>query len=170
VTGNDFSDVTEVNSGGTVLYPPDFTIVNDHTITYSAPTANALGQTEVTVTNPEGTSNPGYFIYVETDPPKLSAPATTGASQPFTWSWGGGANDFFYLIVSLEDTTLPFHGFDVLSNFLIIYTGNLDSVGLGSLTITVPGGLGGITVYSQVLTFEPSFVGASNITSTLILN
>ncbi|MHC4943027.1 MAG: S8 family serine peptidase, partial [Planctomycetota bacterium] len=37
VTGNDFSDVTEVNSGGTVLYPPDFTIVNDHTITYSAP-------------------------------------------------------------------------------------------------------------------------------------
>jgi thermitase len=170
VSGNDFTDVTEISSGGIVLYPPDFTIVNDQTITYEAPTASALGQTEVTVTSPEGTSNPGYFNYVETDPPKLSVPATTGAGQSYTWSWGGGVNDFFYLIVSTEDSTLPFQGFDVLSNFLIIYTGNLDNVGLGSLTITVPAGLAGITVYSQVLTFEPSFVGASNIASTTILD
>jgi hypothetical protein len=170
VSGSHFSSATQVNSGGTVLVPPDFTIVDDNTITYGAPTANALGSTQVTVSNPAGTSNPGYFTYVETDPPKLGAPSFASAHNPFTWAYGGGANDYFLLLAATDSTTFPYQGFDILAYFMIIHSGYLDAVGLGSLQITIPPGLQGLTFYSQVLTGNPNFAGASNIPTTLIVN
>lgn len=170
LTGSDFTDVTEVNSGGTVLLSPDFTVVNDSTITYDAPTAAALGITEVTVTGPAGTSGPANFTYVETDPPRLAVAASVNTADPLAWTYGGGAADYFLLLVYTDSTTFPFHGFDVLLNYVVLHSGFLDAVGLGNLGITVPSGLVGITFYSQVVTFEPSFVGASDVKSTTVIN
>ncbi len=170
LTGENFTDATEVNSGGTVLTLPDFNIVNDTTITYAAPTANALGSTAVTVTNPAGTSDPGYFTYVETDPPKLEAAASTAGGEWFNWSYGGGADDYYWLFVSPNSTTFTYKGFDILAYYTIIYTDYLDSAGTGELDVLIPSGLAGLTFHSQVATFDPNFVGASNIQSTLITN
>jgi len=170
LTGTGFGDATAVSSGGTLLGPGEFTIVSDTTITYEAPTAGALGPAQVTVTNPAGTSNPGFFTYVETDPPKLACPGAVGALDPFSWSLGGGVGDFYVLLLSLDDATVPFKGFDVLEDYTLIHTGSLDPVGIGALTIHVPAGLAGVWFYSQTATFEPPFVGASNITATEILD
>jgi hypothetical protein len=107
---------------------------------------------------------------VETDPPKLDAAASVNTGDPFAWSWGGGANDYFLLLVHTDPATFPFHGYDVLLNYVVLYAGFLDAVGLGSLGITVPTGLVGITFYSQVVTFEPSFAGASGVKATTVAN
>ncbi|MFH1999525.1 MAG: IPT/TIG domain-containing protein, partial [Planctomycetota bacterium] len=170
LTGSAFLTATAVTADGHVLVPPEFTIVNDTTITFQAPTASALGVTDVTVTNIAGTSLPNHYTYIETNPPKMDAPLTTGSHQYFTWSYGGGANDFFVLLLSTDSSTFPFHGFDVLLNYIMAYSGYLDGVGLGDLTILVPTGLTGTTFYSQIATFEPNFAGASNIATTLINN
>lgn len=170
LTGTEFTSATSVSAGGTVLYPPDFTIVNDTTITFDAPPAQALGQAAVTVTNPAGTSAPGYYTYVETDPPKIDVASMVGAQQPLTWNYGGGSDDYYILLLSTDSTTAPYKGFDVLLNYIIVYSAQLDANGLGSLPIIVPNGLGGTTFYSQIGTFEPPFVGASNIPSTYIIN
>ena len=170
ITGTDFTNASQVLSGGIVLLPPEFTIVNDTTITYSAPTATALGAAQVIVTNPAGDSNPGTFTYVETDPPKLGAPAFTQSHDLFTWFYGGGVNDFFLLNVGTNNTTFPYQGFDILAPFTTIHSGYLDAVGLGSLQVTIPNGLQGLSFHSQVLTANPKFKGATNISTTLITN
>jgi len=172
ITGNNFISISEVNSGGTILTSSEFTVVDTHTITYSAPTANALGNTAVTVKNASGTSNPGYFTYVETNPPKLQAPLITGGGSDFTWEYGGGVNDYFYLIVSANGTTFTYKGFPILLYYTILYSGNLDSEGTGELMVQIPTGYVGLTFYSQVVTYKDTnynFAGSSNIETSVVL-
>ena len=171
VSGSHFAGATEVDVGSTVLGPSGFTVVDDNTITFSAPTAPALGQVTVYVKNNAGTSNPGYFNYVETDPPKMSCPGITGAGNNFTWGYGGGVSDYFMLLVATDNTTFNYQGYPVLVNFTIIYSGFLNAAGTGSLSVTIPSGYQWLTFYSQVLFWDhttSAFDAASNIVSTLI--
>ena len=168
LTGDHFTGAVQVTSGGTVLTPPAFTVVDDEHITYDAPTANALGLAEVTVTNGAGTSDPAAFTYVETDPPKLDAPAQTQAGDAFAWTFGGGVDDGYLLVVAADPATFSYQGFDVLAHFFVLTSGYLDAVGLGTFGLTMPTGFQGVTFYSQVFTFDPGFQAASNITATLI--
>lgn len=154
VTGTNFLGTLEVNSGGTILNPPDFTIVDNTTITYSAPLANALGQTAVTVTNNAGTSNAGYFNYIETNPPKMDCPTFASGGQPFTWSYGGGASDAFFLLISTDPTTFNFKGYPILVYFTILHSGMLNAAGTGSLPVTMSTGLQGLQFNSEVLFFD----------------
>lgn len=172
LTGTGFTGATQVNSGGTLLTPPlGFTIVNDTTITYNAPTPTALGTTNVNVTSLYGTSNNGSFSYIETNPPKMSAGFFAIQNQPYTWTYGAGAGDVAYLIYAFNPTTFNYLGFDILSGLLILNVQTLDPTGLGSFTTTIAPGTGGLTLYSQVATLDGvtlQFVGASPVTSTLI--
>ena len=172
LTGTGFTGATQVNSGGTILTPPfGFTIVSDTTITYGAPTAATLGLTTVNVTTPNGTSNNGTFTYVETNPPKLAAAGFAFQGTNFNWSFAGGAGDTNFLLFALNPTTFSFGGFNILLNFSILTSGPLDAVGLGSFSLFIPTGTGGITFYSQTATLDGgsgAFVGASNITTTFI--
>jgi hypothetical protein len=161
-----------VNSGGTILLPPDFTIVNDTTITYTAPTATSLGTTLVSVTNPGGTSNFGSFTYVETNPPKLTCGLFTGSGQDFTWEFGGAVNDNWWLLISTDPTKFNYKGFMILLNFTVLTQGVLHGAGVDSFQVVIPSGLGGLNFYSQVATFGPTwgFTGASSVKTTMILN
>jgi thermitase len=173
ITGDNFFGVTEVNSGGVLLTGSDFTVEDENTITYIAPTATQLGVMEVTVTNTSGTSNPGTFNCVETDPPALSAGLFAGGGQDFTWAYGGGASDLFFLLVSTSNTTANYKGFPVLVTYVILQSGQLDVAGIGELTVQVPTGLGGTQFYSQVFTLDDqnsNFGGASTVKQTLIIN
>src|SRR5262249_32602530 len=143
LSGSGFATATKVTTGGVQLVTPggDFTVVNDNTITYTAPTATALGSTAVTVTNNAGTSGAKNFSYVECDPPKLAASGLAFNGQPFTWTWGAGSNDIAYLIYALNNTTFNFQGFPILLNFNILISGPLPALGIASVTVNVPAGL-----------------------------
>jgi thermitase len=154
ITGNDFSGVTQLNSGGTVLTGSDFTIADNNTITYSAPLATSLGLQTVTVANGAGTSNPGYFNYVETNPPAMTGPLLMTSGNSYTWSYGGGANDKRYVLFSADPTTFPYYGDQILLYFSIMQSGFLNAAGTGSLTINLPTGYGTLTVYAQLLTLD----------------
>ncbi len=109
---------------------------------------------------------------METDPPKLEAPFVTGAGSDFTWEYAGGVNDIFYLIVSQDNSTFTYNGFPILLYFTIIYSGNLDSIGIGKMTVQIPSGYVGLTFYSQVVTYDDTnynFVGASGIETSVVL-
>ncbi|HEX5010172.1 MAG TPA: IPT/TIG domain-containing protein [Planctomycetota bacterium] len=168
--GSGFSSVTSVKIGSTTLFDPSFTVTSDTSLFFAPPTPTSLGTVAVTVSGPNGTSNAVNLSYVATDPPKLSASFLAFQTQPFTWSFGGGPGDTHYLLVALSPTTFPFSGFDILLNLNIINIQALDSIGVGSLTLVIPASASGLTFYSQGVTLDAGgFVGASNVTSTLIL-
>jgi len=174
LTGSGFATATKVTTGGVQLVSPglDFTIVNDTSITYTAPTATSLGSTAVTVTNNAGTSGAKNFTYVECNPPKLSASGLAFNGQPYTWTWGAGSSDVAYLVYALNNSTFNFQGFPILVNFNIVVSGPLPPVGITSLQINIPVGLSGIFFYSQAISFDnvtSNFVGASGVVPTLIL-
>ena len=172
LTGDNFSLATEVQCGDVCLSAPaGFTIDDDQTIFFPAPEASMLGITEVRVSNAWETSNPGYLTYIENDPPVLSVADLAPEGQMFAWSFGGGADDFSHLLVSLDNTTFTYYGFPVLLQFIIINSQSLDTAGLGSLEIQIPLGLNGIIFQSQVATFDQGtglFRGTSNIGETTI--
>lgn len=173
VSGSHFTGANEVDVGSTVLGPSEFTVMDDSTITFSAPTATTLGQTTVYVKNTAGTSNPGYFTYVETDPPTMYCPTLAQGGENFTWGYGGGAGDYFMLLVSTDSTTFTYQGYPVLAYFTTLYQGYLNAAGTGSLTLTIPTGLQGLTFYSEVLFWDhvtSAFDAASSIRTTLIIN
>ncbi len=173
LTGTAFSPATQVVFGGVTLsLPGGFTIVNDTTITFPAPPAQAFGPATVTVTNPTGTSAPANFAYVEVDPPLLITPGLTSSAVPYTATFAGGANDTYFLVAALDPTTTSFLGFTVLQNYFVVTSGALNPLGQGSHTVQIPPGLTGITFRMQVATVSDttaSFVGASNITLSAII-
>ncbi len=173
LAGANFAGATSVNFGGTVLNAPlGFSIVNPTTITFSAPTAQALGGNSVTVTGPTGTSAPASFTYVEVNPPLLTATATLLSNGPFSAHFAGGANDTYVLVIAFDGTTMSYLGFNVLQNFIPLVSGPLSAVGVGSLNLTVPPGFAGTVFHTQVATISDTtgqFVGASNITVSTIL-
>ncbi len=170
LSGSGFSTASSLQVGATVLTSPGgFTIVSGSTIIFTPPTPTALGTVNVTVTGPGGTSNAVTLTYVETDPPKLAASIFAFQNTPFTWNYGGGAGDTHFLLYALTPDTFAFNGFNILLNLNILFTQALDLVGVGSLTLTLPAGSAGITIYSQGATLDGTgFVGASNVTTTFI--
>ncbi len=173
VTGSDLLQVTQVDVAGTPLGAGQFTPIDESTLTFQAPTGTAFGAVSVVCTSAFGTSNAGSFNYVETDPPKLSQPSQTWTGQNFNQTFGAGSSHAYFLLLNFTGGTFPFKGNQVLSNFLITQSGFLDPLGLGSASITMPSGFGGIKFYSQVVTGETISGGviwrASNIKSTDIL-
>jgi hypothetical protein len=169
-----FEDVESLHFGGTTLTAPfGFVIVSDTKITLNAPTATALGTVAVTAENEAGPSNPLNLTYVETNPPKLTSSGFGITGALFNWTFGAQANDAWFLGISLNDpSTVPLFGFNVLASGFLFTSGTLSSVGLGALSIVVPPGAGGATVYSQLLTLDGgtfAFSGASNVTTSTIL-
>jgi hypothetical protein len=133
MNGSGFTGATQVNVGATALTGAQLTIVSNNQITFSAPTATALGPVSVTCTGPGGTSAPSSFTYVETFPAKLATSSqVTFTSQGFTWSWGGGSNDFIYLIASTDPTTAD-NGtpYEWLVNYIIVASSTSNATGLG---------------------------------------
>ena len=173
INGAGFTGATQVAVGGAILTGAGFTVVGYGQITFVAPTANALGPVNVTVTGPGGTSAAMAFNYVETSPPKLlTSSQVTFTNQSFTWSFGAGANDVIVVVASADSTTATFGTpYDLLVNFIQVGQTTNDAAGIGSYTIVIPPGFSGVTFYSQVAVFEDlgGPFSASNIPSALIL-
>ena len=174
ISGSGFLGTTVVHVGSTNLTPPfGFSIVNDTTIVFTAPTATALGPVAVSVFAPGGTSNSLNLVYVETIPPKLNASTQALSNFQFNWNYGAGANDVVVLIASLDPTTYDFGTpFQFLLNLNVIGQNVAGPAGTGSFSFVIPPGLAGLTFYSQIGAIDDvtsAIVGSSNVTATLIL-
>jgi hypothetical protein len=172
LTGTGFASAIQVHVGSAVLTAPGgFAISGDTSITFIAPNATVLGPTNVTVTNLVGTSLPVSLNYIETNPARLNCDGVTVTGLPFTWNFWAGAGDVAILIASPSPATSTFGTpWQVLANYAILGASTLDSAGIGSFTMTIPPGFGGVTFYSQIAAVDvPSSVFTiSNIKATLI--
>lgn len=170
LTGENLGSAEEVEVGGTVLLRDQgFTVLSSTSIEFEAPMAQSLGIQNIYVTNPAGTSNVGQFTYIETDPVQMIADIFANTDQTFTWSYGGGVNSPFLLLLAPNSATVPFKGYNILVNHIIFYSGVLNAAGTGSLQITVPAGYEYTSFYSQFVTFGGSGVQATVYMPTLIL-
>lgn len=166
LTGEHLGDTTDVDFGG-VSVP--FVVVDPFTVTVEVPLAQALGPVPVTLTTFSGTSNELSFTFVVTSPPGLAAPAASSPGQPFEWTYGADPDDFYALLVQVDDpTTFPFGPWQLLAAPHLFEVGALNAAGTGSTTATAPS-LGGVELRFQVWLFDETtlgFAGATNVVVT----
>ncbi|MFH2002861.1 MAG: S8 family serine peptidase [Planctomycetota bacterium] len=172
LNGTSLSSVTQVTAAGKSITGVDITVVSDTQIKVQAPTSPGnMGPYPVYVTNSSGTSNSVYFTYVETNPPKLSCPVWVSSGASFSWEFGGGANDIYYILFAGSSATFPYKGYNILLNYVPIYFANANAAGTGILTVTVPYGYIGTGFYSEVVFYDENtnnFKNATNITTSVI--
>ncbi|MCK5943073.1 MAG: IPT/TIG domain-containing protein, partial [Planctomycetes bacterium] len=172
LTGSGFYDVTSYTVGGQVL-TTGMTILSDTAMAVTMPPTVTLGPTTVSVTGSLGTSNALAVDYVVTQPPKLRSttlvPATGGIA---TFDFGGTPNNLWFLVLGIFPTTTPFQGFDLLSNPLLLNNGVFSGpLGIESFSVPVPGGLGQLQFYLQLLEGDTNGMatGVSNLSVTILL-
>ncbi|MEC8653842.1 MAG: M12 family metallo-peptidase [Planctomycetota bacterium] len=149
-----------------------FAVQSDNQVSISIPQGTALGPTAVTVSNPLGTSNPMTFSYTLTQPPRLRSTALVPpAGGVASFDFGGVPGNQWFLLLGLSPLTSPLQGLDVLSSPLLLAGGtHAGPLGIDNVAVPVPGGLGTLQFFLQVVEGDPSGVaaGASNITTTIL--
>ncbi|MHC5211306.1 MAG: M12 family metallo-peptidase [Planctomycetota bacterium] len=165
VFGSGLGEVNKVTVGGIdIVVGNGLQSVTSGAVVFIPPAPSGLGSETVTLTNPGGTSNGLSLGYVETDPPKLTVPSLPVSGATFTWSYGGGVNDFAFLILALSNTTFMYQGQPVLANSLTLVAAPLDAAGLGGYQIIMPAAAVGLNFWSQVVTLDGGIAKTSNIT------
>jgi hypothetical protein len=169
INGTGFTGVNQVTIGSQVI-TTNITILSDTQMRVIPPDATTLGFQLLRVINPAGTSNPVLFIYTDTTPIELVAPAAALGGSNITFRYGGRANQLWYLGIALFPTIAPLQGFNVLTSFSGLTYGALNAVGIGQFTIPIPPGvLNGLTLYEQVLEFNATTLqlsSSSNVITT----
>lgn len=169
IAGSAFAQANGLQLGGQALHEgSDWFVIDDGTILLPSPAATALGPVEITVTNPSGTSNPGSFTFVETDPPVLAVPFVAFTDLELGWILAGGAGDLGFLLVGLSPATFTYQGQAVLATDLILWSGPLDAAGLGSTSLLLPPAALGLTLWSQLATLDGGTLATSVLASTWI--
>jgi thermitase len=166
VTGSGLSTATGVAIDGAPAAA--FAVVDDHTLHVTTPDAGVLGPATLTVNGPGGTSASANFMWIETAPPRLDVPAVVQGGAPLAWTFGGGSQHVWSLLIAPDDTVFPWKGWQLLQHFVLVTSGGLDSRGLGSLQVSVPASAAGIAFRSQIVTFHGGLSGVSNVTITAI--
>jgi hypothetical protein len=167
ISGNNLSTTLKVTVGAVDVTASNGLIsVGDSQVTFVPPTPVSLGSKSVTVTTLGGTSAPLGLSYTETNPPVLKDEFLGFTGEPYTWSWGAGANKTSWLVVAVNPQTALFQGQEILVNYIQVASVPLPGSGVASLTFNLPPAAIGLQFVSQVFTFNPLQV--SNITSTWI--
>ncbi len=171
ITGTNFLGVNQLDIGGTLYDPSQFTIVSNSILTVDLPNASALGTVPVTVTTAGGTAA-GSFEFVETSPPQITAPDIGVPGASYTVEWAGGQDDLYVLVYATSPQTVPFLGYDLLLGLTVAEIGIQDNVGYGSLTLPSLGSSGFLTLHLQVINVDDltsSLSGISNVESAVFL-
>jgi hypothetical protein len=173
LTGSGFTGTTSFRVGVT-NFTSGFVVNNDNQMTIAMPSAAATGLTTVSVTNPQGTSNSFPVSYTLTSPPKIKATSTvpsTGGIANF--DFGGLPDRLWFLLLGISSNTVPFQGLPMLDPHLVLGMGTFPQpLGVQNITVPVPGGLGLLIFYLQVLEADatlPIATGTSNIAVTILL-
>ena len=148
-----------------------FSVSGDTAMNITVPEATSFGPVDVTVTTPQGTSNVVQLSYGPTQPPKLRTtlwiPPTGGTAQV---EFAGTPGDAWVLVLGLSNATVPFFGFDLLANPVVLTLGTFQGVaGREALAVPVPAGIGYVTLFSQIVAGSPAGAvsGVSNFSLTI---
>lgn len=167
ITGTNLSTTSKVTVGGIdVTAATGLLSASNTQVSFTPPTPTSLGNKSVTVTTLGGTSSALTLAYTETSPPALAVEFLGFTGMPYAWSWGAGASDPAWLVVAVNPSTIIFQGQDMLTNYIIVWTGTLNGSGVGGLTLNIPAAAAGLQFLSQVFTFNP--LVPSNIVNTWI--
>lgn len=155
LSGTSLANVTQVKVGNTTLVPPfGFTIVSNAQITFTPPAPSSLGPAAVTVSSSAGTSNAINISYVEQSPPVQSVSPFALTNTNHSWEYGGGANDFAFLIASSSSTLVPVLGANLFASYSVLKSQVLSPIGFGNHSLLVPPSAVGVTVYTQLVTYD----------------
>jgi len=167
ITGTDLSTTLKVTVGGVDVTTVNGLLAASSTqVVFTPPAPASLGSQPVTVTTLGGTSGALNLDYTETSPPALSVEFLGYVGQPYTWSWGAGANKSAWLVVAVNGATITVQGQQLLANFILVWAGSLNASGVGGLTLNIPPAATGLQFVSQVFAFNP--LQSSNIVATWI--
>lgn len=178
--GVGFLDVTGVSVDGIALssFPPQFTVVDDQTITFDMPLVSQLGPVDITVDTPGGSASATIDV-VAPDPPALDLFTSGGfllSVTGTTATMGSDPGDLMFLVFSLDlvPSVLPgLFSLDIGNNFTSLFTifeGTVGGAGYVQVDIPVSSGHPGLEVHFQALAFQGSFpLPESNVQTGTIL-
>ncbi len=165
ITGTNLDTTTSVRFGSQVVTAG--ILATPTQVVVVPPVPLTLGPAAVVVTNPAANSNVLIMSFTDNSPSGLWAPTVSFSNAMFSMDFGGRASDSWYILMSFNDnTTFPFGGFNILLNNALLSQGTLDSVGIGSYSFQVPNGanLGGLQVYTQLITVDPGSATLRDVT------
>ncbi len=163
VTGTGLLGATGADVGG---LPVGVTVVDDTTLTFTAPPAPLIGAVPLTVLEGAASSAPLTLAYEVVDPPRLVAPAYGGVGETLEWSFGAQPGDAWILLASLSGATVEVAGWKVLETFVVGRLGLLDDEGLGASEAVVPASAAGVTLHVQVVSGPGWLAGATPVAAT----
>jgi hypothetical protein len=173
LSGSGFTGATGYRVG-LQSFTSGFTVINDNTMLVAMPTPTIAGYVTIDVTNSAGTSSIVVVQYTITSPPKL---VLTPVIQPTggiaTFEFAGTPGRQWFLVLGISSQQGLFQGFPLIVNPLLITAGVFSGpLGIESLPAPVPGGLGLLIFYSQILEGHPTLpiaTGTSNMRVIVLL-
>ncbi|MBL8726741.1 MAG: IPT/TIG domain-containing protein [Planctomycetes bacterium] len=172
LNGTGFVGTNRVTVGG-VNVTSGITVVSDTQLRFTPPAGLPIAFHALTATNASGTSNTAALWYTASNPCAISVPTVVLGGNTLTWQFGGSPLSGAFLVISLQGTTHPYQGFNILDGFTTLWFGGLDSRGMGTFAVPVPAGvLNGVRAYSQLIELDQTGAAlrsVSNIISTLVL-
>lgn len=173
LSGSGFTGATGYRVG-LQSFTSGFSVLNDNTMQIAMPTPSTAGFVTIDVTNAAGTSGVVVAQYSLTSPPKLELTPliqANGGTALFEFAGTPGRN--WFLTLGITNIQVPFQGFPLLLNPLLLTAGVFNGpLGIESLPVPVPGGLGLLIFYSQVLEANPTATaatGTSNVRTIVLL-
>ena len=173
LSGSGFTGVTSYRVG-TQSFTTGFSVLNDNTMQIAMPTPTTTGFVTIDVTNASGTSGVVVAQYTLTSPPKLTlTPLIQATGGTAMFEFAGTPGRQWFLVLGISNQQGSFQGFPLLTNPLLLTAGVFGGpLGIESLPIPVPGGLGLLIFYSQVLEANPTATaatGTSNVRTIVLL-
>jgi hypothetical protein len=158
VTGTNLGGVSQVTVG---TQNAGFAVIDSSTLSVAPPKPLALGQADIRATSGSGASNAAPFAYTETIPTQFVTPNFGLSGFTLEFDMGANPDDLWWMLVSFNDpTTVPFLGYDVLLNHVVLTQGQLDAAGLGELDFPVPPNLG---LTGLIMSVQLVLIGETNL-------
>jgi len=159
---------------GPVAATTGLTVANYTAMTVQPPAGLPLGALPLTVTTPDGVSNPVTLTVIAANPCEQFIPTTVAGGTTATWTMGGWPFDYAFTLLSLTPTLVAIPGGTFLRDGLVLWSGPLDDRGIASFSVQVPAGvLSGVQFYTQMLDLNLSTMAlrsASTVSATTINN
>jgi len=175
LTGDDFYESDTVFVGGATLSLAnfDYTIVNDATISFTAPAPTTLGPVPVVVSGSSGTSASHSYTVDPVATPVFIAPILIVPYNQLqaSWTFAGSPSGQAFFLFDFNAGTFGFQGFSVLQTVFPIFNVPMNAAGAGTLTIPLDPSMsiGSLyNVFTQMVFFDPTIYHSSLVNATLV--